>query len=229
MKRSALVIGATGGAGREVVRSLVLEGYEVFFTGRRQPAIEALVDEIPQAHGFALDATDRAAASQRIAEIDDSFPLHAYVHLAGGYLGGEAIEEASEASWSGVFSANWETLRVTGSLAYARMKRRGAGSIVTFGALAALSGGALSSGYAVAKAAVVAFTRCLAEEGRVSGVRANCIVPGILDTPGNRAAMPHADRSAWVPVEELARAVAFLCSDRSAGVNGSLIQMKGGL
>jgi NAD(P)-dependent dehydrogenase (short-subunit alcohol dehydrogenase family) len=82
--------------------------------------------------------------------------------------------------------------------------------------------------YAVSKAAVVAFTRCLAEEGNALGIRANCIVPGILDTPGNREAMPGADRSGWVSCERVASAIAFLCSPASSGVNGATLLMKGG-
>lgn len=227
-RNAALVVGATGGLGGPVVRALSEAGYLTVFTGRRQEALDRLAVEIPGTIPRRLDASDGDAARSLIAEVDSEHGLAAYVHLAGGFAFGPTIDELADQDWDAMFTMNWIGLRNGAAAALGRFRQSGAGSIVTVGSLAALGGGAGMAPYAVSKAAVVALTRCLAEEGAALGIRANCIIPGILDTPGNRKAMPGADRSGWISCERVASAIVFLCSPGSAGVSGSTILMKGG-
>ena len=77
--------------------------------------------------------------------------------------------------------------------------------------------------YSAAKAAVMRITESLAEELSADGVTANCILPGTIDTPQNRAAMPDADMSRWVPPSDIARVIAFLISDAAGAVTGAAI------
>lgn len=226
---SILVVGATGGLGESVVRALVLAGHVVHFTGRRAERLVFLQKEVPGAIGHAVDATREAAIRGLVEEVDAAVPLAGYVHLAGGWAGGTPIDELSAGDWEEMLARNWTTALNGATAAFRVFRRRGGGSIVTVGALAGLQGGAGAAPYSVAKAAVIAFTRCLAEEGKALGVRANCIVPGILDTEANRRAMPQADRRAWTQTDSVAEAVVFLCGGESAGVNGSLLVMKGQL
>jgi NAD(P)-dependent dehydrogenase (short-subunit alcohol dehydrogenase family) len=95
--------------------------------------------------------------------------------------------------------------------------------VVTIGARLVEAGGAGAAAYAVSKAGVIALTRALAAENRGHGVRANCLMPGIIDTPGNRKAMPKADRSSWTPPEALARIIVFLLSPDSAPMSGAVL------
>lgn len=229
--RAILVVGGTGGLGGEVVRSLLKGGFAVHFTGRRAEAVAHLESAAPGSRGHAVDACDAQAMKSLVASIDAESGLAGYVHLAGGWAGGRAIDAAGAAGdeWGAMFRMNWESLRVGGTTAFAILKKRGRGSMVTIGSLAGLHGTVNAAAYAVSKSAVIGFTRCLAEEGKSCGVRANCIVPGIIDTPGNRAAMPDARRDDWVSPESIAAAVLYLCSEASLGVNGSTILMKGGL
>ena len=81
--------------------------------------------------------------------------------------------------------------------------------------------------YAVAKSAVHALTRVLALENRDRGVRFNSILPGTIDTPSNRAAMPDTDPSTWTPPGAIAEVVAFLLSSESAALNGALVPVDG--
>lgn len=227
--RTSLVVGATGGLGEHVVRALQGAGFHTVFTGRRQDALDRLAREIPGSKPRRLDANDADAVRRLISEIEQEHGLDAYIHLAGGFAMGPTIDRLTDRDWDAMFAMNWQSLRNGATAAFDLFRRRAGGSIVTVGSLAALSGGGGMAPYAVSKAAVVAFTRCLAEEGKTCGVRANCIVPGILDTPGNREAMPGTDRSGWVPCEQVAAAIAFLCSPEAAGVNGTTLLMKGGL
>lgn len=227
-KNAVLVVGATGGLGSAVVRALSEAGFLTVFTGRRREALDRLAAEVPGSVARSLDATDGVAAEDLISEIDGRHGLAAYVHLAGGFAMGPTIDRLTAHDWETMFEMNWVGLRNGASATFGRFRAGGGGSIVTVASLAALTGGAAIAPYAVSKAAVVAFTHCLAEEGSTLGIRANCIVPGILDTPGNREAMPGADCSGWISCERVASAIAFLCSPASAGVNGSTLLMKGG-
>ena len=107
------------------------------------------------------------------------------------------------------------------------MLDQGGGSIVCVGAKAALEPFSGASGYITSKAAVLAFVRALAVEYRDDGIRANAILPSVIDTPANRKAMPDADHSAWVPPEQIARVVRFLCSPDSAPTSGASIPVYG--
>jgi NAD(P)-dependent dehydrogenase (short-subunit alcohol dehydrogenase family) len=81
--------------------------------------------------------------------------------------------------------------------------------------------------YAAAKSAVLRLTEALAAELKDAGVRANCILPGTIDTPQNRAAMPRADTAKWVTPGEIAEVVGFLLSDASAAVTGTAVPVTG--
>jgi 3-hydroxybutyrate dehydrogenase len=101
------------------------------------------------------------------------------------------------------------------------------GRIVTVSAaiVSSLTGIGGAAAYAAAKAGLIALTKALAEEGAASGVRANCVAPGILRTPQNERAMPGVNTSRWVKVEDVAEAIAFLCDPRSAAVNGAVVTL----
>jgi NAD(P)-dependent dehydrogenase (short-subunit alcohol dehydrogenase family) len=222
-----LVVGGTGGLGPSVVEALAGAGYRVTFTGRDRDRVARVRALVPSAEGRILDAADAGGVATAIAEIDASAPIVAYVHVAGGWAGGTGIESLTPADWTAMLDVNFTSLRNGAGAVFARMRSRGEGSIVTIGSLAAFAGGEGSAPYAVSKAAVVAFTRCLAEEGKGRGVRANCIVPGTIDTPDNRAAMPSADYSRWIPPERIARTIVYLCGPDSSSISGSTILMKG--
>ncbi len=228
-EKSVLIVGATGGLGREVLRTMAQTDFDVHFTGRKAEDVARLQEEFPGGAGHVVDAVEAGAIRGVIEEIDADRPLAAYVHIAGGYAGGKRIDELEEEDWEPMHSANWTTLRHGASAAFRIMRARKSGSIITIGALAALDGSIGAAPYAVAKAAVVAFTRCLAEEGKGYGVRANCIIPGIIDTDANRKAMPDADRDGWVAPDQIGCTISFLCGTQSVGVNGSLIMMRGRL
>ena len=87
------------------------------------------------------------------------------------------------------------------------------------------SGGMLA--YSMSKAAVVNLTQSLAEEVKEHGILVNAVVPSIMDTPSNRAAMPDADHSGWPGVEAVAEAIWFLSSERNGLTSGALIPVYG--
>jgi NAD(P)-dependent dehydrogenase (short-subunit alcohol dehydrogenase family) len=107
------------------------------------------------------------------------------------------------------------------------MLRQGRGAIVNVGALAALSGKPAMAAYTASKAALIRLTEAMAAELRDRGINVNCVLPSIIDTPANRAAMPKADFAKWVAPAALADVIAFLASDGARAVHGAAVPVAG--
>ncbi len=103
----------------------------------------------------------------------------------------------------------------------------GGGKIVNVGAYAAQKGAAQMGAYIASKSAVIRLTETMAAELREKNINVNCVLPTILDTPQNRAAMPGADPRRWVAVEDLAKIVVFLASDAARAIHGAAIPVTG--
>ena len=103
------------------------------------------------------------------------------------------------------------------------MRARGYGRVVNVASLAALKGEKGAAGYAMANAALVRWTESLADELKREGVTANAVLPKIIDTPANRAAMPKADPRSWASPDEIAALIVFLSSDEASGISGTAI------
>ncbi|HET7321384.1 MAG TPA: SDR family oxidoreductase, partial [Longimicrobiaceae bacterium] len=107
------------------------------------------------------------------------------------------------------------------------VEQEGGGTLLFVSSRSAREGRAGHVGYAVSKAGLLTLAEGIAEEYGAEGIRANAILPGTMDTEGNRQAMPDADRSGWVSPEEVARVLLFLASPAAAAVNGAAIPVYG--
>jgi len=225
-----VVTGGTGALGQSVVRALAERGARVAVPYRSAGEWDALRAALPQASLWGSPVSDlsdpRAAASFVEAAAGFLGRLDGLAAIAGGYAGATTFEKAPESEWAGMMSSNLGTLYAACRAALPRLLEHG-GSVVTVGSRLALEGGAGAAAYAVAKSAVVALTRVLALENQGRGVRFNCVLPSIIDTPANRKAMPKADPSGWTPPDAIARVVAFLLFPESSAVNGALIPVTG--
>ena len=103
------------------------------------------------------------------------------------------------------------------------MRARGHGRIVSVASLAALKGEKAAAGYAMANAALLRWTESLAEETKREGITANTVLPRIIDTAENRAALPKADPSRWATADEVAALIVFLSADEASGITGAAI------
>ena len=224
-----VVTGGTGALGQAVVTALVERGARVAVPYRTQREWDALRAALPgkPLWGATADVTDPAAAAA-FFEAAAGFlgRLDGVAAIAGAYAGGGTFEKAPESEWTSMMSANLGTLYTVCRAALPRLLERG-GSVVSVGSRLALEGGAGSAAYAVSKAGVVALTRVLALENEARGVRFNCVLPGTIDTPANRKAMPKADTSRWTPPESIARVVTFLLMPESSAVNGAFVPVAG--
>jgi NAD(P)-dependent dehydrogenase (short-subunit alcohol dehydrogenase family) len=170
-----------------------------------------------------LTDPDDVSRALRAAVAEESAPLKALVNLVGGFAAGQPVAETPLADFERMFALNLRPTYLMTQAALPRLRASGGGSIVCVGSSAALNPFAGGSGYAASKAAVIAFARAVAEEGRPDAIRCNAIVPTQIDTPANRAAMPASEHHKLVPPERIAAVVAFLCDGASAAITGAAV------
>ncbi|MGE3615212.1 MAG: SDR family NAD(P)-dependent oxidoreductase [Gemmatimonadales bacterium] len=217
-----VITGGLGGLGSAVVEAFAVAGATCHL-----PVLEPPRGPLPgpagQVHTAVVDLTDESA----VARFYDSVPaLTASVHLAGGFHGGP-ITETTRADLERLVSLNLITTFLCCREAVRRMRSHGGGRIVNVGArVSEVAVGKLAA-YTATKAAVAGLTRSLAEEVRAEGIQVNAVLPSIIDTPGNRAAMPNADFSAWPKPAEIAAAILWLASPANALVSGALVPVSG--
>ncbi len=148
-------------------------------------------------------------------------------NLAGGFRMGEAVHETSDATWNFLMDLNARTLLNTVRAVVPQMLGAGGGRIVNVGAAAAQKGVAQMGAYVAAKSAVIRLTEAMAAELRENNINVNCVLPTIIDTPENRAAMPDADPGRWVAPEALADVIVFLASDAARAIHGAAVPVSG--
>jgi NAD(P)-dependent dehydrogenase (short-subunit alcohol dehydrogenase family) len=228
--QAILVSGGTGALGGAVVAAALEAGSRVAVPYRSASEWKALVArtrEPDRLFGAAADLADPADAVRFVTEAVAAMGgLDGVAAIAGAYAGSGTFEKAPAAEWDSMIATN---LGTAAALCRATLPHllKGGGAVVTVGSRTAEAGGAGAAAYAVAKMGVIALTRALAAENRDRGVRFNCISPGTIDTPANRAAMPSADHSQWTPPASLARLVLFLLSPDSAPTTGAVLPADG--
>jgi NAD(P)-dependent dehydrogenase (short-subunit alcohol dehydrogenase family) len=221
---SVVVTGAAGGLGRAVARRLSEDGWRVVAPVRGEPA-EAQAG-ILTVQADLTNATDVGGAIA-VAAADPTAPLRAVVNLVGGYAQGGRIHETPVEDFEAQLRLNLRPAYLVTAAGLPHLIAAGGGSVVCIGSRSALRPFPGAAGYVTAKAALLTFVDALAVEYRDDGIRANAVLPSVIDTPANRAAQPQADFSRWVSPETIAELIAFLCSDAAAATSGAHIPVYG--
>ena len=224
MERTAIVTGGTGGLGAAVTRTLIDDGWRVVVPWYDEREL-VRVDEHERLDLVQADLTDPASAAAVVARAGDG--LGALVNLVGGFAQGERVHETPVDDFERLIRLNLRPTYLMSAAALPVMLRGGGGAIVCVSARAAVQPFPGASGYITAKAAVLAFVDVLNAEYRGDGIRANAIMPSIIDTPANRAGQPDADHGAWVKPADIARVIAHLCSDDAGVTSGGHIPVYG--
>ena len=221
---TVLISGGTGGLGGAVTRTLLDADWHAVVPYRGANGAEG-VEPHPELELVEADLFDPASA-RRV--IDCAGPqLTAVVNLVGGFAAGGRVHETAIEDFERQFTLNLRPAYLLCNAALPVMLAAGQGSIVCVSARAALRAFAGAAGYITSKAAVLAFVDALAAEYTADGIRANAILPSVIDTPANRESQPDADYSRWVKPEEIARVIRFLCSDDAAPTSGAHIPVYG--
>jgi NAD(P)-dependent dehydrogenase (short-subunit alcohol dehydrogenase family) len=224
MDASVVVSGGTGGLGSVVTRTLLEAGWHVVVPYVDETEIGRLHPH-PRLELLAADLFDEQEAAAVVAKAPGR--LGALVNLVGGFASGGRVHETPVEVFERQFRLNLRPTYLLCHAALPRLLEGGGGAIVCVSTRAALRPFPGAAGYISSKAAVLAFVDALAAEYTKDGVRANAIVPSVIDTPGNRASQPDADHSRWVPPEQIAGVIRFLCSEDSAPTSGAHIPVYG--
>jgi NAD(P)-dependent dehydrogenase (short-subunit alcohol dehydrogenase family) len=227
-----VVTGAAGNLGQAVAKAFLEAGGTVCALDHRSGRLMVLFSEEEiqgKLHIYEqVDVTDRAgmmALSQRIR--DEVGTVDVLVNTVGGFTMGERVDEISAKTWQSMMDINVTSLLNAAAAFVPVMMEAGHGKVVSVGSGASLKGGAKMGAYAAAKSAVLRLTESMAAELKSSHIQANCVLPGTIDTPENREAMPGADTSKWVTPEQVAQAIVFLASTAADGVTGAALPVTG--
>jgi len=216
--RTVVLTGASGNLGRAVAAAFA--GANVVLLDVRPPDGEGVFIRTdllsPQSVQAAVDQI-----RQRFGRID------VLCNLAGGFRMGTPVHETSDKEWDFLFNLNARTVLNTAKAVVPGMIQSGGGKIVNVAAYAAQKGAARMGAYVAAKSAVIRLTETMAAELREHSINVNCVLPSIIDTPENRAAMPDADPRKWVAPQDLAAVVLFLASDAARAIHGAALPVTG--
>ena len=220
-----LVAGGTGALGSAVTRELVDAGYTCAVTWVVDRELEWARANLGDSVAFVnADLLDPEGAATAVEAVPD---LEAVVDLVGGFAMTGLVHETDPAEFDRLLRLNLAPAFNLARAAMPRLVERGGGAFVAVSARAALWPFGGAAAYITAKAAVLAFVQALDADYRSQGIRANAILPSVIDTPANRAGQPDADYSMWVPPEEIARVVRFLVSDDARVTSGGAIPVYG--
>lgn len=210
-----LITGAAGGLGSAVVDAFLATGATVFgadLSWKHQPHSN------PRFHPIEANLSEAAKLAA---------PVDTLLHLVGGFAGGQPVAETTDETWDKMLDLNLRSAYTIFRAVLPGMLKAGKGRIVAVGARPALDPMANFAAYSVSKTALVALVKTVALEVKDSGITANIVLPSVIDTPANRAAMPSADPSKWVTPQSIADLLVWLASDAARDVSGAAIPIYG--
>ena len=223
----ALVTGASGALGSAVAHAFRDAGATVAAADIVEPDDEdALLDPAGDIHFYQGDFTDESDVESAIEEIvADHGRLDYVANIAGTWRGGSPIDETDVDTFDFLFNVNLKTMFLTSKHAVPHL-RETEGAIVSISARSSLEGGEGDGIYRATKAGVRLLTETIAEEN-LGTVRANAVMPSVIDTPMNRDMMSSSDFSTWVTPEQIASVIMFLCSDAASVTSGAAVPVYG--
>lgn len=222
MDDAVVVTGAAGALGHAVVAELRARDLAVVALDRPSAALDQL-GAGDGVHPVGAELDDRAAVRAAFAKIDTVARPSALVALAGGFVPGK-LADLDEGSLESLWRSNVVSLLWCCQEAAPRMA--GGGAIVSVGSRTAV-GGPAPLAHALSKSAVVRATELLADELRPQGIRVNCLLPSVIDTPANRAWMSPELAARAVAPAAIARVIAFLIGPDAAPISGARIPVYG--
>ena len=223
--RTILITGAAGNLGRAVANAFAERGANLVLVDLKQESLERVFGaEGAQRLLAPTNLLDQARVDATVRQAIERFRrVEVLVNLAGGFRMGEPVHAMADETWNFLLDINARTLVHAVRSVVPRMLEQGGGKVVNVGAYAAQKGVAQMGAYIAAKSAVIRLTETLAAELREKNINVNCVLPTIIDTPQNRAAMPAADPSRWVAPNDLANVIVFLASDAARAIHGAAV------
>jgi NAD(P)-dependent dehydrogenase (short-subunit alcohol dehydrogenase family) len=225
-----IVTGAAGNLGAAISATLARLGATLALADLRQEDLARVAVQLGGAEHLLIAGADvrtKEGAVRIAAETRARFGrIDALTNTVGTFKMAKVAEDAAR-DWSFLMDLNALSALLLSEAVLPTMLERGYGRIVHVAAGAGQKSFAGGSVYSASKAAVMRITEAVSEEHKSRGITANCVMPGTIDTPQNRAAMPKADHSLWAPPEDIAAVIAFLASRQSAAITGAAIPVVG--
>ena len=230
--RVVLISGATGALGSAVARSFAQTQARLALTGRSAQKLQQLVAEISVPAERVFTAPADVTQSDGVKDLVEGVVAHfgqvdVLLNVAGGWSGGKPVGETTVEEWDRMLALNLRSAFLLSRAVVPLMLEVGWGRIVHVSSKTAVAPRAKRAAYAVSKMGLITLTEVIAAEVKGAGVTANVILPSVIDTAANRAAMPKADPRKWVPPERIAATMRFLCTDAAASINGARIPIYG--
>ncbi len=226
------ITGASGNLGSALAKAFASAGAKLAMLDISAERLAVVLDEVTNASRHMLlapvDLTDEISAKEAVAAIVDELGrIDVLLNVAGGYRAGTHVHETKLKDWEFMMALNARSVFLASREVIPHMLRQGRGKIVNIGARPGLKGFAGGAAYSASKSAVIRLTESMAAELRSSGINVNCIIPGTMNTPENRSAMPDADHEAWVPLEAVVEVIMFLASDAARAIHGAAVPVLG--
>jgi NAD(P)-dependent dehydrogenase (short-subunit alcohol dehydrogenase family) len=215
--RNVLVFGAAGALGGGLAAAFAAAGATVSGADKRLPSERHRLDGVRY---HAVDVLDDAL----LGGLFEAGPAPwAVINTVGGFAPHTPLADLDPAELTGQLSLNLVSAALVTKHALRRMHQAGEGRIVHTASRAARVHHGSGLAYSVSKLGVLHLVAMAADEVRGTGITVNCVVPSIIDTPANRAAMPGADHASWPKIPDIARAYLFLASPGAHLVSGAAI------
>jgi NAD(P)-dependent dehydrogenase (short-subunit alcohol dehydrogenase family) len=223
--QTVIVTGAAGNLGKAVATAFAaLDANLVLVDLKRESLTSAFGSENDHRLFAPANLLEMSGANSMVQAAHARFGrIDVLCNIAGGFRMGDAVHETSDADWNFLFDINTRTLLHAVRAVVPHLVAAGGGKIVNVGAFAAQKGVAQMGAYTAAKGTVIRMTEAMAAELRDKNINVNCVLPTIIDTPENRAAMPNADPAKWVAPADLANVIVFLASEAARAVHGAAV------
>jgi len=227
-----MVTGAIGNLGAAVTRAFQTSGAKLALVDRGEDRLLKSFPDLVSSADYLLvdcaDLMDEGAVEASVGESIQHFgQIDVLVNTVGGFRTGTPLHETPLETWDFLLNFNARSVFIASKKVIPHMLNQGSGKIVNLAARPGLEGQAGMAAYSASKSAVLRLTESMAAELKDQGINVNCIIPGTIDTPQNREAMPNADYNNWVTPESLADVILFLSSAASRDIHGAALPVYG--
>jgi len=220
------ITGANGGLGSSVTKAFLQKGARVIGASLR---IKATDFPQPNFEAMAIDFNKLDEIKRGVARIVERYGrLDVLVHVLGGFAGGSSIAETTDEMWQLMQNINLTSAFHVFRETIPHLRKSPSGRLIAIGSLTAAQPQVNLGAYVTFKAALGMLVQTVALENAGTGLTANVILPGTMDTPSNRKAMPDADFSKWAKTDDVADLVLSLADEQAKHLTGLAIPIEGG-
>jgi NAD(P)-dependent dehydrogenase (short-subunit alcohol dehydrogenase family) len=220
-----LITGAKGGLGSFVTEAFLAGGAKVIGVSR---SIQASDFSHPEFTAMPAELSSGETARKLVEELVVRFGrIDAVVHVMGGFAGGMSVAETDDVTFEKMLDLNYRAAFFISRAVLPQMRQQGSGRILAVASRQGVEPAAMTGAYNASKAALISLIQTIALENKDRSISANTVLPATMDTPGNRAGAPEAERSQWVQPAQVAALLVHLASDAGAQITGAAIPVYG--